>query len=413
MRDPVYLTAAEVPPTPFNSGSYSSGPYSPNPFTPDKFTPAATSLPESTATLNAPTLNASVDLPQLVFSQPNFPQPHSPQPHSPQPAVTRRHFSLAHSLAAVLGSLLVPSALMAQVPNVSVDIAPLHSLVAQVMGDLGDPDLILEPGASPHGYALRPSQARALSQSDLVFWIGEALEPWLAGPLEKIATKATQIEMLEATGTKLLSSRTEAVFSHSPEVDSPDQAEIVDQSHKDDDHGGHDHKGIDPHAWLDPRNAIGWLDNIASALAQADPENAERYRANAAQATAQLQQLDASFAAQLLPVQNRGYVTFHDGYHYFENRYGLQASGAVTLSDASHPSPARIAALSAVIQTQPVICAFLEPQFNQALLTTAFGEVPYRVEILDPLGSTLEPGPALYRQLLQNLADSFLRCLAP
>ena len=66
---------------------------------------------------------------------------------------------------------LMASTAVAAPPKVVADIAPVHSLVAQVMEGVASPDLLVEPGASPHGYSLRPSQARALQQSDLVFWV--------------------------------------------------------------------------------------------------------------------------------------------------------------------------------------------------------------------------------------------------
>ena len=57
----------------------------------------------------------------------------------------------------------------ADVPQVATDIPPVHSLVSQVMGDLGTPKLIVPPGTSPHGYAMRPSEARALQNADVTF----------------------------------------------------------------------------------------------------------------------------------------------------------------------------------------------------------------------------------------------------
>ena len=88
----------------------------------------------------------------------------------------------------------------ADVPRVATDIAPVHGLVSSVMGDLGTPSLIVQPGASPHGYAMRPSEARALDQADVVFWVGEALTPWLSGPIENLAADAHVIELIEAEG---------------------------------------------------------------------------------------------------------------------------------------------------------------------------------------------------------------------
>jgi zinc transport system substrate-binding protein len=76
---------------------------------------------------------------------------------------------------------------MADVPRVAVDIAPVHSLVARVMEGVGTPDLILPPGASPHEYSLRPSEAAALQEADIVFWMGEDLTPWMEDAVETLA----------------------------------------------------------------------------------------------------------------------------------------------------------------------------------------------------------------------------------
>ncbi len=88
---------------------------------------------------------------------------------------------MSRKLAAVLAlSALTPQVAIADAPMVAVDIAPLHSLVSQVMDGVAEPELIISKGATPHSYALRPSEARALQDANVIFWIGEDLSPWLA-----------------------------------------------------------------------------------------------------------------------------------------------------------------------------------------------------------------------------------------
>ena len=67
-------------------------------------------------------------------------------------------------------SLLASGAPLADVPRISTDLLPVHGLVSRVMEGVGSPDLLVDPGASPHGYALRPSQAAALQDADAVIW---------------------------------------------------------------------------------------------------------------------------------------------------------------------------------------------------------------------------------------------------
>ena len=107
--------------------------------------------------------------------------------------------------------------------QVAVDIAPVHSLVAQVMEGVGVPDLIIQSGATPHEYSLRPSEATALQNADLVFWVGPDLTPWLAEALETLAPAAVLTSLLEVDGTIQLEFREDALFEahdHSDHDDS-------------------------------------------------------------------------------------------------------------------------------------------------------------------------------------------------
>ena len=136
--------------------------------------------------------------------------------------------------AALLGGTAI-----ADVPNVAVDIAPVHSLVARVMEGVGTPDLIVPMGASPHGYNLRPSEAAALQDSDLVFWIGEDLTPWMEGAVATLADGATVTGLLDSDGTVLLNFREGALFEAHDHGDEDD--------HDDEDHAGHDDDHNDDH----------------------------------------------------------------------------------------------------------------------------------------------------------------------
>ena len=97
-------------------------------------------------------------------------------------------------------------------PQVAVDIAPVHSLVAQVMDGIAAPDLIIQPGATPHEYSLRPSEAAALQSADIVFWIGPDLTPWLAEAIETLAPTAALTPLLDVDGAIQLEFRDNAVF---------------------------------------------------------------------------------------------------------------------------------------------------------------------------------------------------------
>ena len=290
-------------------------------------------------------------------------------------------------------------------PRVVVDIAPIHALVAQVMEGIGMPDLIIQPGATPHEYSLRPSEAAALQSADLVFWIGPDLTPWLEEAIETLAPAADLTTLMDVDGTVQLEFREDVVFEAHDHSDHADDDEHDDHA----DHG--DHAGHDPHAWLSPKNAMTWLEVIAGRLSAVDPVNSDAYLANAASGRAAIEALMDEVDATLDPVRGRAFIVFHDAYQYFETDFDISASGAISISDASDPSPARIAEIRGQIAEQGVDCVLAEPQFNPGLVATVLRGSDAQMGIVDPLGADLELGAELYPQLIRNLSNALAECL--
>ena len=158
-------------------------------------------------------------------------------------------------------------------------------------------------------------------------------------------------------------------------------------------------------------NGKAWLDAIAAALSVADPANASTYFTNAAAGKAELDALIAEIEADLAPLADRGFVVFHDAYHYFEARFGVEATGAIRLGDAVEPGPRRVAEIRDTIRAQGADCVFAEPQFEPRLIDTVVEGTDARVGVLDPLGADLELGPTLYPALLRQMRDSLVDCL--
>ncbi|TDE38001.1 zinc ABC transporter substrate-binding protein [Antarcticimicrobium sediminis] len=323
----------------------------------------------------------------------------------------------------------------AEVPQVVTDIAPIHALTAQVMDGVGVPELLVRPGLSPHSYALRPSQARALQDADLVVWVGEGLAPWLEKPLASLAGGSDMLELMEAEGTVRLAYRgAEDVLAaaagpddhgdhadHDGHEDHGDHADhAAEASHEDhDDHdgtaegeAGHHHTGAyDPHAWLDPQNGSLWLGLIAEHLSALDPEHAETYRANAIAGQAEISAAVEAVTEALRPMQGVAFVSYHDAFQYFERRFGLTLVGTVTPGDATDPSPAQLAQLRDRLADLGVRCAFAEPQFDTRLLQAAVAGRDIPILELDPLGRAHELGKGLYPALIRDLGTGFAACV--
>ncbi|MGI9504650.1 MAG: zinc ABC transporter substrate-binding protein, partial [Geminicoccaceae bacterium] len=174
----------------------------------------------------------------------------------------------------------------------------------------------------------------------------------------------------------------------------------------------HHHDGdIDPHLWLDPDNAVVWLDVIAATLAEADPANAIGYQENAARAVRVIEATIADIETRLQPVREKPYVVFHDAYQYFERRFDLHPLGSISLGDADRPGPARLIEVREAIVESGASCVFAEPQFEPKLVETVIEGSDVAMGILDPIGAGLEPGAGLYPQLLLGLAESLSDCL--
>jgi len=285
-------------------------------------------------------------------------------------------------------------------PRVVTDIAPVHSLVAQIMDGVGEPELLLPATASPHDYAMRPSDARRLQNADVVFWVGDALTPWLRDTLETLAADAVQVSLLDAEGTLKLDFREGAVFGETPD----------DQDHASGEHDDQSNSGTDPHAWLDPFNAKIWLAVIASELSRLDPENAATFQNNLVQAQGRVDKLLERIADDMQAIAQVRFVVLHDGFRYFEDRFGVRALGAIAQSDAAAPSATRVRDIRRAIDAEGVSCLFTEAQLQSPLLDAIAIETQVKVLTLDPLGILLAPGKDLYFQKLENIAKAFSEC---
>lgn len=296
-------------------------------------------------------------------------------------------------------------------PDVVASIKPLHALVAAVMGDVGAPGLLVKGAASPHTYALRPSDAAALERADLVFWIGPGMELFLADALGTLAVNARQVELTETPGLVLLPLRRGGAFEPHEHGEAEAAHGHAEEAHGHDAHDHHDETDADMHFWLDPDNAGLMVTAIAEALVAADPENAETYMHNAGAELDRLTALAAEIAAMLEPVRDVPFVVFHDAYQYFESRFGLAAVGALTVTPDTMPGAARIGQLRDTIRESGAACVFAEPQFSPAIIGSVIEGTSARTGTLDPEGATLAEGAGLYAALLTGLAQSFRACL--
>ena len=317
----------------------------------------------------------------------------------------------ASSLAIGAAGSLLASSLASTAPwaadlKVVVTIKPLHALVAQVMAGVGAPELLVKGAASPHSYALKPSEARALHNADLFFRMSETVESFTVKVVKSLPKRVEVVTLQEAPGLKLLALRTGATFephSHGKETA----------------HGhGHGHakpqKGdaIDGHAWLDPDNAK--VDGRAHPAGARREVPGARLRLQGQRRGAREQssmRWRPSSTAISKPIADKPYIVFHDAFQYLERRYGLNVVGSISINPEVPPSAKRLTELRRKIQSLSAVCVFAEPAFDRRLVDNLIEGTSARTGTLDAEGGSLDPGPDLYFTLMRKLASALKSCL--
>ncbi len=327
------------------------------------------------------------------------------------------------SLLALAALLTGSTAALAEVPRVVASIKPVHALVSAVMGELGSPELLVKGAASPHAYSLKPSDAAALQQAQIVFWTGHQFEVFLEDALETLAAGAQSVSLGEAPGIQLLPAREGGMFEahdhehegegeHEHDADHEHEHEHEhEEEHEEEHEDKHEHGEMDMHTFLDPENAKAMVSLIEATLAKADPDNAATYAANAEAERQALDALEAEVAGKLAAVKDRPIVVFHDAYQYFGARFGLNIVGSITVSPESMPGADRISEIREKLKTLEAACVFAEPNFDPRIVGVLVDGTAAGVGTIDPEGASLEPGKGLYAALINGLADGLVACL--
>jgi len=251
--------------------------------------------------------------------------------------------------------------------NVVTTVAPISSIARNIGGTRIDLYGIVPDGTNSHTFEPAPSDARILSQADVIFVNGLDLELPTMDLAEANSRDGAEIVSL---GERTISEG-EWVFDFSfPEED------------------GHPN----PHLWTNPPYAKRYAEIIAATLSERDPENADYYAENLTRYSAALDALDAAIAkaVETVPAENRKLLTYHDSWAYFAPRYGFVVIGAAQPSDFSEPSPQEVAALIDQIRVEEVPAVFGSEVFPSGVLEQIAQEAG--ANYIDQLRDDAPPG---------------------
>lgn len=271
--------------------------------------------------------------------------------------------------------------------SVVTSIFPLYDFTVQIGGDIVDVKLMLPPGVEAHGFSPTPNNMIAVKRADLFLYTSDILEPWAGTIVAAVGVKDGKVVEV---GKEIISTATD----HTDHTDHSEQ-----------------HRGLDPHIWLDPALAVEMVEVIGGALSEVDPGNSAVYKRNSSEFISKLHQFDKQTKQNL---QNCRLRTIVSGGHFafgaFAKRYGLAAvSPFQGFSPDAQPSPKAIAELVRIVRQTGSKVIFHEELIQPKVAKIIAGETGGRLLLLHGVHNVsrkeLERGEN-YLSLMQKNVDN-------
>ncbi|WP_319379867.1 metal ABC transporter solute-binding protein, Zn/Mn family [Thiomicrorhabdus sp.] len=295
----------------------------------------------------------------------------------------------------------------AQAINITVSIPPLAGMIAPLLDEEDQMQLLLTPGASPHGFQLKPSHMQSLHNSDLVVTVGTPVDAWaqkIKVPVER------KLNMAELEGIETLPFRAGGIWQKGTHVHSEEDGHV---HHAEAERDRKKMPSYDGHIWMSVDNARLLIAEAARKLQRLKPGSADDIQRRADEWLAKIALRDEQIKQSLQPYREVPFLVLHDAFHYFEHRYGLNGVGSIRLNPEIAPSLKRILELRKRVQNGQVQCIFKEPQFPEKRISAVTRGLDVGTETLDPMGITYAPdGKAFsgYDRFIGELARHMQNC---
>ncbi len=215
--------------------------------------------------------------------------------------------------------------------KILVTISTFESFARAIAGDRASVDALVPVGASPEDYQPSPTDIEKIHSADVLIENGLGLETWLARTIDN--AKNYRLSIVVATD-------------------------------------GLPAKNGNPHLWMDPVLARGYVRAIRNALERRDPAGRATYEKNAAAYDATLVRLRRDIATQIetIPKRSRAMLVFHNAWQYYDDRFGLRTVGVLELSPGQEPDPQYVAHLVSLAKANGVRAVFAEPEYSPKLV---------------------------------------------
>ena len=231
----------------------------------------------------------------------------------------------------------------AETLNVVASFSILGDMTQHIGGDRVQVHTLVGPDADAHVFQPTPADAKTLARAKLVIVNGFGFEGWISRLVKSSGYQATVLTA--STGIKTLRSE-----------DPHDKQNLG--------------AGIDPHAWQDLANALIYVDNIALALGNADPEGKASYLKNAESYKLEISQLDGEIRKSLasVAIEKRKVITSHDAFGYFSRAYGVKFIAPLGINTEAEASAADIGRIIQQIRREKIPAVFMENISDPRLL---------------------------------------------
>lgn len=279
-------------------------------------------------------------------------------------------------------ALLLFSAIFSQFSSASelkviATIKPVHSILTGLMAGIEQPQLLID--ASPYLFKPDASTRTNLANSDLVFWIGPELEASLQATISSLPAKVKVIELLSNPNLKILSKR-------------------YDDNHR------------DPYFWLDTRNALILVDELALALIDVDPIRTHLYKKNRRNVRQLLRKLDRELEYGYRGLQGGVGYQYYDTQQYFEQAYALKTGGELLDNVNSTVDAAKLLKVRTQLSEGVFDCLLTERGMADLYLELLVPKDSRKVWQLDSLGQQFEPGADLYMKMMKYNSSVIKQC---
>jgi ABC-type Zn uptake system ZnuABC Zn-binding protein ZnuA len=282
-------------------------------------------------------------------------------------------------------------------PQFVATIPPLAAILSELTAGVAPVTSILSPGASPHTYEAKPSDAQLTETALALFYVSEDIDGWAADlpSARKIGVGEWVPEAMR------LKYHTDVLVDvHDPTHAGSAPGHEKEATHgSDDTHHAHEHGAYDFHFWSDPLTVLAMLPQFTKTLQALDPAHEGVYLENAGRFAQRLQALHEEIEAKMQPVEGQPVVLFHQSWAYFLARYRIPLVGLLESAPGKELGPQSLARLQEHIKAKQVKAIFSEPQLPQRpaqLLAEATGA---RLAELDPLGG--QAGRTGYMELIR------------